>query len=67
MKKIIKLDNTKAKKEIIKAFGVKESAISQALTFRRSGENDVKIRIAAMKNGGKLLCEVTEWNYELLK
>jgi len=67
MERLIKIKDAKAKKEIMKAFGIKGSALSQALNFYRSDGNDVKIRIAAMKSGGKLLCEVKEWNYELLK
>ena len=67
MERLILLKGRESKERIKKAFGASDMTLSHALTFGRNGEKSQKIRVAAMKNGGKLLCEVTDWNYELLK
>ena len=67
MKRLIILNNKTAKKSIAKGFGYCDSAISHALNFNRNSENDMKIRIFAMKSGGILLQEVKDWDYKLLK
>lgn len=60
MDRLILLKDKKAKKQIKTAFGASDMVMSYALTFTRNSEKDIKIRIAAMKGGGKLLYEVTE-------
>ena len=67
MEKLIVLKDKKIKDAICKSFKLKKPSISLALNFKQNTENDVRIRIAAMKNGGKLMCEVKDWSYELLK
>ena len=41
--------------EIAKLFGVTRQNVSQALLFRRNSPNAVKIREAALNNGGTLV------------
>lgn len=45
----------KKKAEIAKFFGVTTQNVSQALLFRRNSPNAIKIREAAMNNGGTLV------------
>lgn len=45
----------KKKAEIAKLFGVTTQNVSQALLFRRNSPNAIKIRKAAMNNGGTLV------------
>lgn len=58
MRQKIELKDREVRKTIIKAFGITESNLSQALNFRRNSENAKKIRTMALRNGGKLLQEV---------
>lgn len=43
------------------------TGVSQALTFCRNGDKHQRIRLAAMRNGGKLLVECKDWTVEMLK
>ena len=67
MKRIILLENKKARENIGEAFGVTAVNISQSLRFARNSEKNQRIRLAAMRNGGVLLHEVDNWNVSLLK
>jgi len=67
MERLILLKNKESKEKIKKAFGASDMTISHALTFGRTNENYQKIRVAAMKNGGKFLREVEDWSNNDLK
>ncbi len=67
MKQLILLKDKESKERIKKAFGVSDMTVSHALTFGRNGENYIKIRLAAMKNGAVLLKQVENWNINDLK
>jgi len=47
--------SAKKKAAIAKAFGVSSQSVSQALLFRRNSLNAVRIREAALANGGTLV------------
>ena len=47
--------SAKKKAAIAKAFGVSSQSVSQALLFRRNSPNAVRIREAALANGGTLV------------
>lgn len=65
-KKVIELPKAERYK-LCKIFGTTSPAISQSLTFARNGEIHRRIRLAAMRNGGKLLVECDHWDMEMLK
>jgi hypothetical protein len=65
-KKIIDLP-AQERERLCKIFGVKGPVISQSLTFYRNGPIHQRIRLAAMRNGGKLLMEQHLWDVEMLK
>ena len=64
--KVIVLPKAESEK-LCKVFGVKISVIRHSLAFIRDGERNQRIRLAAMRNGGKLLIECSDWNVEMLK
>ncbi len=67
MKKLIVLDDTKAKKGIKKCFDCTDAYISQSLRFIKNSENSKKIRLSAMRSGGILMQEVTDWQIADIK
>jgi len=67
MKKVIIIGDKKAKETIMRAFGCVDTAVSHAINFRRNTPKDVKMRIAAMNYGAKLMVEKTDWTAEDLK
>lgn len=67
MEKLILLKNPEVREKLSSTFKCTQANISQSLTFSRNGEKNVRIRVAAMRNGGVLMLEVPEWNVSLLK
>ena len=66
MEKYIEI-NKEQREKLTKIFGVCPVVISYAINFSRNSEKDLKIRYAAMQNGGKLLVEKNDWTINDLK
>jgi len=58
MKRLIKLDDTEARKKITKHFGVSGANLSQALNFKRNSKAAIAMRSMALEDGGILFEEV---------
>lgn len=65
-KKVIELPKTE-RERLCKIFRTNKATISQSLTFARNGDTHLRIRLAAMRNGGRLLVECDKWNVDMLK
>jgi predicted transcriptional regulator len=62
MKRVILLEDQKQREKIARIFTVTQANVSQSLRFTRNGEQNKRIRLAAMRNGGVLLHEVDNWS-----